>query len=229
MTAAPRPAAIQPDVELVSTTFEGTIAGTDVWNTVMWWTAGNTSDDQANLALNMANAVNDRFRTLWTDGLQVLNTSDTTYVAVTARTYRPGQTSASGQARIGGTLMAGSGDPSGPQSQCCVVSLGTDTAGKSGRGRLYFPATAALSALDDVHAFDTARVDSLITAFNAFVASMNAAAVATPLPNLVVRSLRQGQAHVVTRMKVDARPDSQEHRERQRIFYSAARTIDQGG
>lgn len=227
MTAAPRPASIQPNVELVSTTFNGTITGTDVWNVVLWWAVGNENDDQANLALNMANAANDRFRTLWTDGIQAMNTSDTTYVSVTARAYKPGQTAASGEAKIGGTLMAGSGDPSGPASQACVVSLRTNQAGKSGRGRVYLPATAALSALDDVHAFDQARVDALITSFAAFIVSMNGAAVGVPLPNLVVRSLRQGQAYTVNGIHVDARPDSQEHRERQRLFYSQVRTFDQ--
>lgn len=213
----------QPPVHLLSTTFRGTIGSTDTWETVLWWLGGADSDQQQTLAQNMADDADARFRTLWDDGLGVLNASDTTYDSCVARSYHSSQTAASAEAVTGSSSKVGSGAGFGPQSQCCVVSLATDVASRSGRGRSYMPATAALHGIDPNHAFSQAEVDALADAFDGFLTSMAGVSNISPAPALVVRSLTTGQANLVTSIRVDNRPDGQEHREKHLAIYRATR------
>lgn len=214
----------QPNVHMLSTTFQGAIGSTDVWECVLWWQGGEDSDNQLTLAQNMADDADGRFRTLWDNGIGALNAADTGYIQCTARSYNAGSSAAAAEAITGGAVKAGTGSGSGAQSQACCVSLLTNHAGRSGRGRIYLPATAGLHGIDPNHAFSTSEVDNLADAFEAFVTGMQTVVNITPAPFLSVRSLALGQALPVAHIRVDNRPDRQEHRERHLIEYRATRT-----
>lgn len=105
------------------------------------------------------------------------------------------------------TPIPGTGTANLPKETSLVVSLRTSVPGRSGRGRMYFPAcgnslnsVGLINPLDSTHGLAAA----LLTAFNA----LNAAAI-----NPIVASFSKSNYHAVRTLVIDNKPDTQRRRQ----------------
>jgi hypothetical protein len=201
------------DKPTVSLTFGGTVAGGVPWDCRLWFSPLDTGADITNVNRGVLENAAAAIGPLW-GAIAPFNSPDTALTSLTARGYRAGQTATRVQnfASLGDTHV-GTGGGSGALSQAVVASLYTAIAGRSGRGRLYWPATAGLPA---GHGFSDAQCQSLADALAAFMVAVSND-VAEPLegnPVGVVRSEVLGTANQIVSVVVNTRPDRQEHRER---------------
>jgi hypothetical protein len=111
---------------------------------------------------------------------------------------------------------AGTGSYGGPVSQAMCVSHYTATAGRSGRGRMYFPATALLSGAATDSGFTSAQATNIASAWGNALTALNAAdgPDGSASVKAVVQSLHTATTHPITQVLVDGRPDRIEHREK---------------
>lgn len=215
----------QPNVPLVHINWGGAV-GPGVWSAGVWFQVSDISVPALTVQSLVADALSS-FAAFWTGAMAVLNSPATSYNTCTGYLYRPGQTAAA--ASHSATLQApsfGTGTASSAASTSAVITLQTDTAGRSGRGRIYVPATAALAGLDDEYQLDHTRVTNAANAFAACLDSLkngNESAFATPIP--VVRSVTQTAAHTITSVRMDSRPDRVEHRETAIGYFAQSVTL----
>jgi hypothetical protein len=95
----------------------------------------------------------------------------------------------------------------------CVVSLRSDTPGRSGRGRNYVPATAV--TLSSSHKFTSTVLSFVGAGHRAWLQSLNALVYAGPgLSNqkVQVASFSKGAMRTVTAITIDDNPDTQHRR-----------------
>ena len=148
--------------------FHGTVAGTSAWATTVATTAIGMDPANINIAAYAA-LIDTHFQARWSPTLAGLNFTDTLYTGCTARYYPALSSAALLQASHSpGAALPGSSTPSGPASQALVVTLQTATPGRTGRGRMYLPATAALGTAGDAHKFVAATLTTLGTKLQAF-------------------------------------------------------------
>lgn len=204
--------------------FSGTIKGAGIWNTGLWMTADTFPADPQTGVTTVATGAAAAFSQLWTDELGAFNTADTTFAAASCRLYAAGAKASSAYAiQPAAAVLTGTGTDSAPASQACVVTLQSPLAGRSGRGRMYMPATAATGAGADEHAFPLSKVNGLIPALVTFFIATEALTLDNSHALApVVRSLKMGTVHPFKQFRVDTRPDRQEHRERGLVFASRA-------
>lgn len=201
------------DKMTVSLTFGGVVAGGVPWDCTLWFMPLDQGADPQHAKDGiLANAVA-HIGPLW-GALAPFNSADTALTSLTTRSYIAGATNTRsiGFQSLGDTLI-GTGGGSGALSQAIVASLYTSLAGRSGRGRLFWPATASLPG---GHAFSDAQCQTLANALAAFMVAVSDD-VAQPLqgnPVGVVRSLTLGTVNQITTVVVNTRPDRVEHRER---------------
>jgi hypothetical protein len=106
-----------------------------------------------------------------------------------------------------------------PQEVCMVLSLRTDTPGKSGRGRMYLPAIKS-SQLTPDGLYQSVVIDEILTAWHdAWVTMTGSDQSTTP----VVVSRLHHNAHAVTSMNIGNVPDVQRRR-RNRLTESRTTT-----
>jgi hypothetical protein len=144
--------------------------------------------------------------------LAPLNISQTTWQTLTVYWFAAGASGSAVQASSNFTTTnVGTGTNSSPFSTALVLSKKTALLTRSGRGRAYWPATAATS----FGAFSTAQVGTLVTGFKTLYDTLKAsgAGVFTALP-LVVQSNKMGVNNACVSISADTRPDRIEHRER---------------
>lgn len=204
--------------------FSGTVRGAGVWATGLWMTTGTFPADPQTGVQTVATAAAAAFDDLWTGGLGAMNTADTSFLSASCRLYAAGATASTAVATAPTpSSEVGSGTDSSAASQACVVTLQSPAAGRSGRGRMYMPATAALGTGGEAHAFPVAKVNNLVAACVAFfIATESFSLDDSHALAPVVRSLKQGTVHPFKMFKIDCRPDRQEHRERGIVFPSRA-------
>jgi hypothetical protein len=202
--------------------FSGTVAGGGIWNTGLWTTTDTFPADPVAGVQSVATDAADAILQLWGTGLSDLNTSDTLLLAASCRLYAAGATASTAYAQVGVTgTPAGTGTQSGAASQACVITLQSPLAGRSGRGRMYMPATGSLGANTEQHRFKAATLDLLMPGLVTFFLAVEAMSLDDSHALFpVVRSLKMSTVHQFNRFKVDARPDRQEHRERGLVFPS---------
>lgn len=201
------------DKATVSLQFGGTIAGGVPWDCTMWFSPQDAGADLGEVTAGVLANANSAVNTLW-GAIAPFNSPDTALTSLTARGYAAGAT---GTRLILfqslGDTHIGTGGGSGALSQAVVSSLYTAIGGRSGRGRLYWPATCALPG---GHAFSDAQCQTLANSLAAFMVAVSND-VAQPLegnPVGVVRSPKLGTVNQITSVAVNTRPDRQEHRER---------------
>lgn len=134
-----------PAGDYVKYVIGGTIAS-DTWSIGICQSltglSGVPTPSQMNAAaLVRLNGFNTAVWSLATSGLKLLNGAGVSLVNCKSYLYRGGVLSAQGTAAI--TPVPGTGSPGLPFYTAMCVSLLTDRPGRSGRGRLYLPATAA--------------------------------------------------------------------------------------
>lgn len=200
--------------------FTGSIAGGGRWATGLWCTTDTFPSDPQAGCQSAATGAAAAFSALWQNGVGAFNATDTNFLAASCRLYAAGATASTAVAQAATPAAdAGTGFGSSAASTSCVVTLQSPQAGRSGRGRMYMPATAATGLNAELHQFlaanMTALMPALVTFFIAIEAlSLDDSHVLTP----VVRSPKMNTVHPFKRFSVDTRPDRQEHRERGIVF-----------
>lgn len=201
------------DKPTVSLTFGGTVAGGVPWDCMLWFGFQDAGVNLSQAKDGILASAFSHLGPLW-GAIAPFNSADTALTSLTTRAYVAGNTSTRnvGFRSVGDTFI-GTGGGSGALSQAVVASLYTNLAGRSGRGRLYWPATAALPG---GHMFSDAQCQSLANALAAFMVAVGDD-TSQPLdgsPVGVVRSLTLGTTNQIVSVVVNTRPDRQEHRER---------------
>jgi hypothetical protein len=200
-------------------TFSGTSASS-VWATSFW--SKTTSDVGSTDPDGLADAAWTTFSAGPLLTWKPLNSAGTSITQLQVDFYHPGS-NASYQQGVH-TVSGGAGNATtwAPASQAIVATLYSAGVGKTSRGRMYWPATAAVSASpafqylaavcqvfsDDLASF-LAGVGGLygawgVTGAVASVSSGGSTLSGGPGPAL----------YPVTRVGIDTQPDRQEHRER---------------
>jgi hypothetical protein len=110
------------------------------------------------------------------------------------------------------TPVAGSGSTPHSFQSCVVSSLRTATAGASGRGRLYWPATGAALAAADLR-LSSVDVDTFLLSVKTYLSSLQAAIVTTSAgANLSVWSRTRGAVYPINRVLMGNITDVQRRR-----------------
>lgn len=202
-----------PTQATVSVTIGGKVAGISPWDCTLWFAGSDATLDVAACVANMAiafPAAIDPFGNVFSQ----LNDASTSLQGATIRGYAPGGSAALVQATaVPGSPITGAASPGGPASQCCCATLDTQYPGRSGRGRLYWPATTLLQG---DHQFLLIQAQDLATVTrNLYTSLANSTATIPTGPVVgVVRSLTLGQTHPLVAISCNTEPDRQEHRER---------------
>src|SRR6476659_10297830 len=119
----------------------GVTGGPEVWQTAYWLTGGTLSSvTDANLAIELATAP-------WTNLFNALKTMMNTSTSVTAVDVYgySGGTAAAVHAH-GTVSIVGTSSTPHPNQVAFVTTLRTATPGRSGRGRMYWPANGAVQS-----------------------------------------------------------------------------------
>lgn len=205
------------DKPTIAVTINGKIGGLSPWDTTLWF-AGDVLDVDlvactAKIILEFPSQIS-----VFGNTFSKFNDTGTSLLGATVRAYPAGSSAAAVQqsVRVSSPII-GNVAPGGAASQCCCATLYTSRPGKSGRGRLYWPATGSLPAN---YQFDEVNTQNLaIATKNLFQDLSNATADITGGPLVgAVRSLSLGTTNVITSIGVNTQPDRQEHRERHLSF-----------
>jgi len=136
-------------------------------------------------------------------------------------------TYASGSAAVSQTGIAttvpivGTGAAGGPATQALALSLYSATPSRSGRGRIYLPATATLTNAAGAQSFAGPLITTLATSAGVDFSSVNG----TPGPDgagtvrLGVFSNKESVIRPIVQVLADTRPDRIEHREKFSTFF----------
>lgn len=198
-------------------TVGGKIAGVSPWDCTLWFGADDPLLDVQACVAGMAVAFPAAIDPFGNEFAQ-LNDTETTLQQATIRGYAPGSSAALAQiTAVPGSPIVGASAPGGPASQCLVTTLNTAYPGRSGRGRLYWPATSLLQA---DHQFLLVQAQNLAQVTRNLYNALSAASgqlAGGPVVG-VVRSLTMGVTHPLVAIACNTQPDRQEHRERNLTF-----------
>lgn len=214
------------DTAAIAVTVSGNINGASKWDCTLWFRAdpiGSSPQGLVNgVAAAMPAALN-AFGAAW----KPFNDDLTQITDFTVRYYAAGASGASviAQGNLG-DFIDGNGPAGAAASQAVVTTLLTGLATRSGRGRLYWPATAAL--VGTTHGFDPNQCQALATAtITLYGTIMNTAPQGGVDIIAGVRSIKLQTITELTAVRVDTRPDRQEHRETKLGFTSHTATFPQ--
>lgn len=150
-------------------TVKGVTAGGELWVSTMHTQGANTlGDTQAAWQAFVQHVFTGAFQSLWTAGTKITGTVSDQLNPNTGR---------NGEQQSDELLLAGSanGSASSPRD-CVVVSLRTNQATRSGRGRMYWPAPAGASLGTD-GSLTPATTGALVTAFQTGLATLQGVAL----------------------------------------------------
>lgn len=123
-----------------------------------------------------------------------------------------------------GTAIPGTGTSNHPAQTACVVSLRSTVPGRSGRGRMYLPATGA--ALGGTMQFTNAQLTGVAGRAAQLVADLGTSSYQDAPLKAVVAS--QAGARQITRVEVDNDPDTQRRRSDKLLpTFTAVSTVTQ--
>jgi len=183
---------------------KGAFVGGDVFDTSFWVRgAVITSDAQAN---SFAASVATVFATHAAEMLFLLDNASA-YQGVTVYHYPTGGPSAT---FVGvATIPAGTGTGAGhqPHQVCLVMTMLTAFAGRSNRGRMYWPATGL--NLDGGLQVNSTVLATILTGVSGFIEAINT--TLSPA-HVVVVSTKLGAYNDVVQVKMDSAPDIQRRR-----------------
>lgn len=204
---------------VVHVILHGTAPGGEIWETGFWMS--NTGVTDASLANALANIIAGTLSASDDSGamLALANLAWSAYTTWTSvRVY--GYTGGSNKAAFVGeytltTPINGSGNPTVPNQVCVVLTLRTDLAGRSHRGRMYLPLSK----------FDASPSAQLTAGFCASVAGYWATAFGdinkSDTGRIVVVSSLLGAYTPVTVVSMDTRLDIQRSRAKQQAIVSS--------
>lgn len=210
--------------DVIRVRIEGTIGSAQTWSCSFYislTTVSGSPLDQTHLALAMAQ-LNTPVGTLNTALAGLLWSADTTINRLSLYYYNANQDKAAHVSHIAAGGVLGSVTTYQPQFVSLVLSVLSDTPGRSGRGRMYLPVTAY--ALPSDHQFSQATLNSVGAACKALFQSVNAlnmvpSGIASQ--QCVVASSTKSATYPVTELALDSKPDVQ-HRRSDKQLYSHA-------
>jgi hypothetical protein len=144
-----------------------------------------------------------------------LNATTTTLGALRVDFYQSSSAVSVSNGTVTGMGGVGTVGSQAPASTAVVATLLTSLMNRSGRGRMYFPATAAIAGANG-YLLTTASCSDLAGALADFIDDVNGSEFndAVGVLTAVVRSLHNSAVNPITSVRVDNRPDRQEHREK---------------
>nr|CRY96142.1 hypothetical protein [uncultured prokaryote] len=197
---------------LIKCVLSGTIHSGQGWSTGFYYAlASNPTFDQGDL-----NDWNTGLETtMGTDLGQIATTlfdSSTTSLQFTSYFYPASSLLATGVSTPAASVHAGTSSPGMPALCAVVASLRSATPGRSGRGRLYWPATAPILGTDGQISTSNAAGVAYNTAhaFSAMNAELYPGDIAA---ELVVASFTRGIAYPVISVVCDSLVDTQHRRQ----------------
>lgn len=179
----------------------GTSPGGEIWQFSIWVQRDIATQADADvMASDAAGAVDD------SDLMTLILADDQTWTGVSAYAYQDESPAAQ---FVGEAARSVTGGASGVASlqTAFVVTLNSDTPGRSGRGRLYLPARRQVAAADAL--ISTAARDGMLTAVQDVINKIN---VSTAPSICVVHSLTKSQDYFITAVSADQRLDVQRRR-----------------
>lgn len=214
--------------EYIKHVVTGSLASGQTWSLGLWTLPTFTTGYPSQTQVNSITAALDAYWATWWTAVKPINGTNTTRTGSSTYVYLPASTAASLVARTTlGTPVAGTGTGNPlPTTVAMVASLRTDRAGRSGRGRCYTPATAAVLVNNQ---FSSANCATVSAAYKALINSINS--YSSPGNNVsalqvVVLSRVHDSNSPVTSITVNSRPDSQRPRgDKVTSFYSPSDTI----
>jgi hypothetical protein len=203
----------------------GGAVGSDDWSVGIWQTVSGLSSNPTTTQMNAdVLATLTSFNTgLWsaaTAGQKTVNASGTLLSTGKSYLYRAGSLTRQGTASI--TAVAGTSATILPFFTAMCCSLLTDTAGRSGRGRIYLPLTAG-ALLASTGQMNIGSLTSYATNVAAWLTGLNVTNTnfpGTPTMQCVVFSKTLGQTFPITTVRIDSIPDTQHGRTRKDIATS---------
>lgn len=213
-----------PSGDVIKYVVGGAIASDDwscgVWQTVSGLTGNPTTTQMNTDALATLNVFNNDVWSAATAGQKTVNASGTLLSTIKSYLYRNGVLTRQGTASI--TAVAGTGTAVLPFYTAMCCSLLTDTAGRSGRGRIYLPFTAGalLAATGQMNIGALSGYATNVAAFLTALNTNNTNFPGTPTQQVVVLSKTLGNTFPVTTVRIDSIPDTQHGRTRKDIASS---------
>lgn len=215
-----------PAVKRIKYTLGGSVHG------VAWESAFYASYDGAIPVLptdlsGYAAAVYSLLNATWLDEWKAINDPSTNISSLRTDLFAAGSLAVSQSATFTDVPGVGSGALGSAVSQAICTSLYSDTPSRSGRGRMYMPATALLAGAGTTSGFTVARVNSYLAAFAGALADINGfeGPDGSGTVRVGVQSITQGQIRPVTTVLCDTRPDRIEHREKQITWARSSQVV----
>lgn len=195
---------VYPRIRLV---IGGVIAGVQTWSVGVSTTSTDIPPTQADFTTWLDSLVAS-LTACWSAGPGVAASGDTQLTRLSAYHYDANARIASRVAETPVGPLGGHASGSNSYRDCLVASLMTATPGKSGRGRMYWPATGA--AITN-HQAGSSLVSDMATQIALFLNAINASSVG-PVPPTVIVAGKISPPPPVIQVAVDTKLDSQENR-----------------
>lgn len=185
--------------------FSGQATPTDVWNVGIYYNISAQPNNLSTLAGDMLAAFNTKFWSESAHGWNANQTANCTLSKCSLFRYNTGQLVDEGSATI--TPIGGSAGGASPSFTAAVFTLNTGLFGKSHRGRLYLPHTAACTVNGQMqvvqgHADNMKNFLDTTSFTSAPGVTLNAAVFSRKLDTL----------SAITKVRVDTKPDTQRGR-----------------
>jgi len=216
-----------PAAARIKVTFTGQLGGSN-WATSFWCTVGGAAAtpsgaDMVTLADDIAGQWTTHMATPWAriaDAGTIVERCSVSY-------YAAGSVAASAAGISSPIALPGGNLHTSAGSQAMTYSLYTAVSNRSGRGRMYWPATGGLPGGLMGYGFDTFDVNGNCAGFAAFLHDVNTIIFLSTIRGLTacVFSDKNSAMYPITQVLVDARPDRIEHRERSMSFPRVATAV----
>lgn len=181
-------------------TLSGALSTTETFNT-SWWMTGytlGTAPDDSTLGAGVLAAP----WTTWFNSLKTLMGNSDSITGLDSYFYQGGVAVRHGHASM---AIVGGSALQHPKQSCCVMTLRTALATRSGRGRMYLPATGAPMAGTGL--MTSATIDAVVDATGAMFSAITDATI-----KVVVLSQKTGITTPVVAVDADYVPDTQRRR-----------------
>lgn len=193
-----------PRIRLV---ISGNITGVQTWSVGCSMTGPDFAPDQADFSTWLDSLV-PAITSCWSAGPGVAASGDTQLTRLSAYHYQANAHLAGRVAESPVGPLGGHASGSNSYRDCLVASLLTATPGKSGRGRMYWPATG-VNLVN--HQASSSLISDIATNTAAFLNAVNASTIGGFAPVVIVAGKLNPPPRVIS-VAVDTKVDSQENR-----------------
>ena len=203
-------------VATLKSTWYGNLSQAGTWSVSMWFQLGAAAAVPTSAQVGTALVDLQGTDQGITDAFKILNMPSTTCLGQKGYYFPAGSDKATvvGQ-NVYGTAIAGTGGTDQPHALAVVASLRSNTSGRSGRGRIYFPCTSSPAYTTGGQLTSTTAL-AVCQQVRDFIHQLNLTDFSgtwekglTP----IVASFTKGQAYPIATVIVDSLVDTQHRRE----------------